>query len=82
MYFVYFANNRFLIDRQFIGNWHCGHRLILCWWDWHSIWVQVHVLAALLLIQTPGKVAGDGLSSWTPASHVGDLDEAPGFGMI
>lgn len=44
------------------------------------MWASVQVLEARLLIQLPanilGKAAEDGSTTWAPATHVGEPDEA------
>lgn len=57
---------------------------------WDYIWYKcekllillIRVLAIPLWIQVPtyvlGKTAEDGLSTWTPATHMEDVDGVPG----
>lgn len=39
------------------------------------------IIVPWLIIQLPGKTAADVPSVWALATHVGDFDVAPGFGL-
>lgn len=54
---------------------------LLCWHPIIEHWFWA--LDVLLLVQFPahahGEAVDDGPSAWTPAKHMGDFEELPGF---